>query len=424
MSSNAGKGVVPKLRFPEFQDAPPWVQTTLGKEATFRKGKGIAKEDISPTGVQPCIRYGEIYTYYGTVIDKTISFTNAPAGGLVLSKKDDVLIPASGETEIDIATASCLRKSGIAIGGDLNVIRSRMDGAFLAYYLSSAKRRSIAKLAQGISVVHLYAEQLQALSIDIPGQKAEQNEIADCLSSIDDIITTETQKIAALKAYKKGLMQQLFPAEGETVPRLRFPKFRDGPDWQIQKISNVLKRVSNPVNVGLNEMYQQIGIRSHGKGIFHKELVSGEQLGNKRVFWVEGNAFVVNIVFAWEQAVATTSRAEKGMIASHRFPMYRARSNKTNVNFIAHFFLTRKGKNLLALASPGGAGRNRTLGQKDFENLEFPLPLEVAEQIKIADSLSSVDGLIAAQTQELDMLKAHKEGLMQGLFPASREGEV
>ena len=212
-------------------------------------------------------------------------------------------------------------------------------------------------------------------------------------------------------------MQQIFPAEGETVPKLRFPEFKDTGEWKKQKVSKILKKASRPVNVDLNEMYRQIGIRSHGKGIFHKELVSGEQLGNKRVFWVEDDAFVVNIVFAWEQAVAKTSAKEKGMIASHRFPMYKAKENKSCVNYIMHFFLTNKGKELLAVASPGGAGRNKTLGQKEFENLEFLIPEKVEEQIKIADCLSSLDELITAQAQQLDTLKTHKKGMMQQLFP-------
>jgi type I restriction enzyme S subunit len=111
------------------------------------------------------------------------------------------------------------------------------------------------------------------------------------------------------------------------------------------------------------------------------------------------------------------------MIASHRFPMFRGR-NKTSVEFVKHFFLTNKGKFLLGLASPGGAGRNRTLGQKEFENLEFHVPLDSDEQVLIADCLSALDTLIAAHTQKLDILNTHKKGLMQGLFPSASEVEA
>lgn len=127
-----------------------------------------------------------------------------------------MIIPASGETQIDIATASCVVKSGIALGGDLNIIRSKTNGVFLAYYLNSAKKKAIAKVAQGISVVHLYASQLKTLKINIP-MFSEQQKIADCLSSIDELIEAQTQKLDTLKAHKKGLMQQLFPSADDEV---------------------------------------------------------------------------------------------------------------------------------------------------------------------------------------------------------------
>jgi type I restriction enzyme S subunit len=291
-------------------------------------------------------------------------------------------------------------------------------------YLSSGTIRASLKLAASgtsASMKNISKPTFLSFKLKIPSIPAEQQKIADCLSSIDDHITAENQKLNTLKAHKKGLMQQLLPAEGETLPKLRFPQFRDAGKWTKQKVSNLLKKVSNPVNVDLDKLYQQIGIRSHGKGIFHKEPVSGKELGNKRVFWVEENAFVVNIVFAWEQAVANTSQTEEGMIASHRFPMYKAKPNKSDVTYIKYFFLTSQGKNLLRVASPGGAGRNKTLGQKEFENLEFVLPENVEEQKKIADCLSSLDELIAAQAQKIDSLKVHKKGLMQQLFPAIEE---
>lgn len=414
---------MPDLRFPEFQQSLGWEQTTLEKLATFAKGKGISKAEISIKGTLPCIRYGELYTRYGETIDKIHSYTNVSPDDLILSQANDVIIPASGETEKDIATASCVLRAGIALGGDLSIIRSKLNGVFLSYYLNSARKQAIAKLAQGISVVHLYSNQLKTLHIATP-QIPEQKKIASCLSSIEDLITAQAQKIETLKTHKKSLMQQLFPAEGETVPHFRFPDFRNSPEWKKQRVSSILDKVSRPVTVDLNEAYRQIGIRSHGKGIFHKEPVSGEQLGNKRVFWVEEDAFVVNIVFAWEQAVAKTSNAEKGMIASHRFPMYKSKKNKSNVDFIGHFFLTTKGKNLLVLASPGGAGRNKTLGQKDFENLSFLTPENMEEQQKIADCLSSLDALITTHAKKLEALKNHKKGLMQGLFPSTAEGEA
>ena len=152
------------------------------------------------------------------------------------------------------------------------------------------------------------------------------------------------------------------------VPKLRFPEFKG--DWKHGIIRQYLQKLAEPVDVEPDEEYRQIGVRSHGKGLFHKEAVFGSELGEKRVFWVQPNALVINIVFAWEQALALTTEDEKGMIASHRFPMFAPVKGKADLDFAFHFFMRKQGKALLALASPGGAGRNKTLGQSEFMKLK------------------------------------------------------
>lgn len=201
---------VPKYRFPEFLNDGKWMKNSLDEVATFLKGKGISKADIVENGNLPCIRYGELYTHYKETISLVKSFTNLNAVDLVLSKANDVIIPASGETQIDIATASCVLEKGIALGGDLNIIRTKINGVFLSYYLNNVKRKDIAQMAQGISVVHLYPSQLKTLNINFPKPK-EQQKIADSLSSLEELITIQVEKIEQLKLHKKGLMQGLFP---------------------------------------------------------------------------------------------------------------------------------------------------------------------------------------------------------------------
>ncbi|KAB1848398.1 restriction endonuclease subunit S, partial [Klebsiella pneumoniae] len=171
----------------------------------------------------------------------------------------------------------------------------------------------------------------------------------------------------------------------------------------------------SPVSVSKIEKYREIGIRSHGRGLFHKEEVSGAELGDKRVFWIKKDAVIFNIVFAWEQAVAITSSKDEGCIASHRFPMYLPKDNKCNTDYIRRYFLTKKGKYLLEFASPGGAGRNKTLGQKNFDELVVTIP-DVTEQTKIADFLSSVDEKITLLKNQYDLLCQYKKGMMQKIF--------
>ena len=119
------------------------------------------------------------------------------------------------------------------------------------------------------------------------------------------------------------------------IPKMRFSEFHD--KWNACSVFEMMDRVVDPVLVTKEETYREIGIRSHGKGIFHKTPVKGEDLGSKRVYWIKENVFALNIVFAWEQAIAITTEKEKGMIASHRFPMYSPKENKLDLNFILNF---------------------------------------------------------------------------------------
>lgn len=207
-------GTLPELRFPEFVSAGGWKKMPLENIATFHKGKGIAKADIDPNGENLCIRYGELYTTYGEVIDEIVSRTNLQSTELFLSCRNDVLIPSSGETKQDIAKASCVLVDDVALGGDLNVLRTTENGVYLSYLLNGSCCGEIARIAQGDTVVHLYASQLKLLTVAIP-ELAEQHKIADCLASLDDLISSQTQKITALKRHKSGLMQKIFPVMDE-----------------------------------------------------------------------------------------------------------------------------------------------------------------------------------------------------------------
>lgn len=191
-------------------------------------------------------------------------------------------------------------------------------------------------------------------------------------------------------------------------------------DWHIVKIRDVLKRVRNCVEVKRDSIYREIGIKSHGKGIFYKDEVTGDKLGDKSVFWVEPDCFILNIVFAWELAVARTTKNENGMIASHRFPMYRPLLDKLDLDFITYYFKTPYGRYLLNLASPGGAGRNKTLGQEEFYGLEIKIPKNLLEQKKIATILSTWDNAIKLKEKLIEQKIKQKEVLMKSLLTGSK----
>ncbi|HET7483583.1 MAG TPA: hypothetical protein VFK89_12065 [Actinomycetota bacterium] len=156
------------------------------------------------------------------------------------------------------------------------------------------------------------------------------------------------------------------------------------------RLGDVIERVRRPIAVEPNSQYLEVGVRSHGKGIFHKEPMRGVELGAKKVFAIEPGDLVFNIVFAWEGAVAVAGPRERGMCGSHRFPTYRPLKDSCDVRYLAEYLLSPRGVRMLGLVSPGSAGRNRTLNQTALLDLRIPLP-SMQEQRRIIDLLLSMD---------------------------------
>ena len=200
--SNETTPNVPTLRFPNYSGE--WQVSSMGKVCTFRKGYGISKENLSSDGT-PCVLYGELYTTYKTAIAKRIkSKTSLDPTTLFHSKKNDVIIPCSGETAEDIATSVCIPYDDILLGGDLTVIRSDLDGAFLSNQINSVRKYDIARIAQGKSIVHLQADELKKISIAYPTIE-EQQKISGFIDKIDERIEVQNKIISDLKVLKKEL---------------------------------------------------------------------------------------------------------------------------------------------------------------------------------------------------------------------------
>ena len=227
--------LVPKLRFSGFDDE--WNEVTLNDVATFSKGKGISKNDISDYGIE-CVRYGELYTKYNEMIYNIESKTNLDKKELKLSEKDDILIPCSGETAIDLATASCIQKDQVAIGGDITVIKTNQYAPFITYYLNQ-KKTEIAKYAQGVSIVHLYPKDFKVMNIRIPSIN-EQKKIITLLEGITKKEQLLESKYQEYREFKKYLMQQIF------AQKLRFD-FKD--EWKQYKLKDLLSVKSSSISI-------------------------------------------------------------------------------------------------------------------------------------------------------------------------------
>ena len=398
----------PKLRFKEFDG--DWPSVPLKDFVSFRKGKGISKADIQEDGTFQCIRYGELYTTYGQVITTIKSRTNISPSESILSQNGDVIIPASGETQIDIATASCVAKENVILGGDLNILSHQESGEWLAYYLSSAKKLEIAQLAQGNSVVHLYSSQLKELKVNKP-TKAEQTKIASFLSAVDEKISQLTQKHQLLSQYKQGMMQKLFSQQ------IRF-KADDGSEfaeWESRTLAEVGENI-----IGLT--YSPTDVTNDGSGILvlrssnikNGRLNKNDQVRvNKKIkdkILVQPNDILICTRNGSQRLIGKSVIINDNEVMTFGafMSVYRSQYNR----FIAYlmqipWFFEQIQMNL-------GARINQiTTGTLNEFTFDFPC---LEEQTKIANFLSSIDQKIEVTAQQIEQAKQWKKGLLQQMF--------
>jgi type I restriction enzyme, S subunit len=180
------------------------------------------------------------------------------------------------------------------------------------------------------------------------------------------------------------------------------------------RLGDVLKQIKRPVEVDPAGSYKQIGVRSHGRGIFAKESVSGEELRSKKVYWVEPGDLVINIVFAWEGATALMPAGLEGYCGSHRFPTYR-RSDEGEIDFFHYYFKTADGVGLLGACSPGGAGRNRTLNRTRLMDSTFHLPNPEIQRDAVA-GFRVIEAALGDIEAELSALTRLRAGLLAEIF--------
>jgi type I restriction enzyme S subunit len=419
-------GAVPELRFPEFTG--PIKPVKLSEVATFSKGKGVSKSDIDPNGPLPCIRYGELYTVYGTVIDDPVSRTSVPAKDLILSKGGEVIVPASGETAKDIATAAVVKRPGVAMGGDLNIIRSDHDGAYLASYLSGRKRMALAAMAQGNSVVHLYAAQLGSLDVHLP-ELQEERKVSKFLSNIDAKLAALREKADGLRQFKTGLMQRLFSQE----KRFTREDGSDYPDWEERKLGDLVGWVrTNSLSREHLTDDDASGVQNIHYGDIHSKFRAIFRQSNEEVPFITTSAplrtisdedFVrpgdVVIADASEdyadigKAIEIMEVRERSMIAGLHTFIARPKQGVLAPGFAGYLLRSAPLRRQIVRAAQGVSVLGISKG--NLEKITLGLPAH-EEQEKIAGALMAVDAKIDAVTDQITHMETFKKGLLQKMF--------
>ncbi len=415
---------VPKLRFPEFTGE--WQEKKLDDIFSGKKGQGLSKSDIDKNGQNKCILYGELYTKYSETIDNVISRTNLNIG--VKSKAGDLLVPCSTTTtNIDLANVTVINENNVLLGGDISILRFKKNGnsVFFAYYLTHPKKFDLAKYGQGSTIVHLYYNHFKKMSLCVPAFVKEQKKIAACLSSLDELITTQTQKIESLKTHKKGLMQQLFPVEGKTIPKLRFPEFENDKEWVVKPLKEVFSifqgySFSSNNSVDKGTRWLKIADVSIQK-MNHKapSFLPFEYCETFSKFLIKKGDYVLALtrpILNSKLKISAVDDLLHNSLLNQRVGKLVSNENLTLVyNLLQTNYLIDEIEKSIAGSEPPN------LSMKQIESISIAIPKESKEQTKIAACLSSLDDLITRQTQKLESLKTHKKGLMQQLFPNTDE---
>lgn len=243
------------------------------------------------------------------------------------------------------------------------------------------------------------SKSLALIPIVLPPFPAQER-IVEVIGAVDDQIGALDAEAKALDALFRGRKEMLFAHYTATGTPLL--------------IGQILEEVKRPIVVDPDAEYRQIGIRSHGRGLFTKEVVSGRSLGSKKVFWVDPGDLVINIVFAWEGAVAIVPPEIVNYCGSHRFPVYRRRDGR-DIEFFRLFFSTNPGLQLLSDCSPGGAGRNRTLNRKRLMQSSIGMPSEQEQERAICE-LRALDAQVVALQVEATRLRQVRTMLVSGLL--------
>jgi type I restriction enzyme S subunit len=257
---------------------------------------------------------------------------------------------------------------------------------------------------------------------------SEQQRIASCLASLDELIGEQGRKVDALRTHKKGLMQQLFPREGETQPQLRFPEFQDAGDWE----EGALQGKTNKIGSGITPTGGERNYKKSGRPFVRSQNVGwGTLILNDIAFIddathatfdsteIKANDVLLNITGASiGRCAVADDRITAGNVNQH-VCIIRVKPDELNPFFLNHFLISERGQKQIDSFQAGGNRQGLNFAQ--IRSFAIPLPPEKREQQHIAACLSSLDDLITAETQKLEALKTHKRGLMQQMFPSPEE---
>ncbi len=419
--------VVPKLRFPEFRGITEWKSKRMDALYSFRRNNTLSRDKLNyEHGIAKNIHYGDIHTQFSTLFDITkervpyINGTETIPGAKSddYCIKGDIIFADASEDMKDVGKAiEIVRLDGQLLLAGQHTILARQKShdlviGFGGYAFQSALvRAQIQKEAQGTKVYAISSTRLAHIKIAYPGDEGEQQKIADCLMSLDELISAQNQKIESLKNYKRSLMQQILPCEGETLPRLRFSKFQDAPEWKKVKAGNLFANRSERGDASLPIYSVTMTDGLVKRASLNRRIDDiAEATGNKKVYRFD---ISYNMMRMWQGACGIAY--EDCMVS----PAYVVLSPQSGVHspFYGYLFKLPHMQQLFTSHSRGLTEDRLRLYYQDFSSIPLPQP-DIKEQEQIANCLIALDARINTESEGLAVLHTHKSGLMQQLFPS------
>lgn len=435
MPTEATPTFAPKLRFPEFRKGPDWAAKPIGETYVFKRNNSLSRENLNyESGIAKNIHYGDIHTKFSTHFDITqekLPFIkqSEPLDGF--SAEDDcaegdmVFADASEDLEDIGKSIEIVRLNNERVVAGMHTILARPNGGHFVIgfggHLFKCRyvRTQIQKESQGTKVLGISTTRLAKVNLPIPPSKPEQQKIAECLSTLDELIGNERRKLDILKVHKTSLMQRLFPRDDKTLPILRFSEFMNNPKWECDLLGMIFDTSSG-------------GTPSR----------SEKRYWNGKIPWittslVDFRAITSAEEFITEEGLASSSAKifPQGTVLIAMYGQGKTRGKVGLLSFPAatnqacaailprndidpHFvFLSLVGRydEIRELSNSGG---QENLSQGLVRGMLFAFPSDEAEQRKVTSCLSSLDELIGMQREKIEALKTHKHGLVQQLFPS------
>ena len=425
---------MPKLRFPEFRVDTTWLAPQLADLYGFKRTNTLSRDNLNyEFGTIRNIHYGDIHTKFKPLFrleNEHVPYVNldvAPDGfddEAFCEEGDIVLADASEDLDgvgkaIEVVSLNGER----VVAGTHTILATRRGSVPVVgfggqLFQSAAVRTGIKREAQGAKVYGISANRISAIPVPVPPTEAEQQRIATCLSSLEDVLAAQARKIEALRQHKQGLMQQLFPQPGETVPRLRFPDFQNAGAWEEEKLDDLARQ-------GTGHTPKKAIAEYYNGGIKWVSLADSKRLDNGLISETEieiseegiNNSSAVlhpagSVILSRDAGVGKSAIISCSMAVSQHFIVWTCEPT-----VLSNWFLYYQLQLLKPLFEQIATGSTiKTIGLPFFNAMRVTVP-RPAEQHRIADCLSMLEARLAAQVQKLNALKTHKQGLLQQLFP-------